>query len=283
MTRVQIEISLGILLVMITSSLILVYGLNENNRMAELEDAQRARSIEVGAALFDAQCSRCHGKQGLGIPGVCPPLNDRHFFDDRLQEVGWSGTQEDYIVATASSGRLTSTRPELYNGTGSIPAMPSFSDQFGGPLREDQIRSIADYIMNWEPTAQLVEVAQPAGPGEAVGTDINVQLPEGDAAAGEALAQSQGCTACHIDAPTGPAWLPTADQPGIGDRAATRITEATYTGAASTPEQYLLESIVDPNVFVVNGFAPNIMPPIYGDQLTSQNAADLIAYLLTLK
>jgi len=282
MTRIQIEISLGILLVLITSSIILVYGLNENTRMAELEDALKARSIEVGAALFDAQCSRCHGKQGLGIPGVCPPLNDRHFFDDRLKEVGWSGTQEDYIVATASSGRLTSTRPQLFAG-GGTPAMPSFSDRFGGPLRDDQIRNIADFIMNWEPTAQLVEVSQPAGPGEAVGTDINVQLPQGDAAAGEALAKSEGCTACHIDAPTGPAWLPSTDQPGIGDRAATRITDPTYTGNASTPEQYLLESIVDPNAYVVDGFTANIMPPIYGDKLTSQNAADLIAYLLTLK
>lgn len=282
MSRVQIEISLGILLVLLTSSLILVYGLNENNRMAELEDAQKARSIEVGAELFDAQCSRCHGKQGLGIPGVCPPLNDRHFFDDRLQEVGWSGTLEDYIIATASSGRLTSTRPELFAG-GGIPAMPSFSDRFGGPLRDDQIRNIADFISNWESTAQLVEVAQPAGPGEAVGTDINVQLPEGDPVAGEALTKSQACTACHIDAPTGPAWLPTADQPGIGDRAATRITEPTYTGAASTPEQYLLESIVDPNVYVVDGFAANIMPQTYGDNLTSQDVADVIAYLLTLK
>jgi len=282
MSRVQIEISLGILLVLITSSIILVYGLNENNRMADLAEAQNARSIEVGAALFDAQCSRCHGKQGLGIPGVCPPLNDRHFFDDRLKDVGWSGTQEDYIVATASSGRLTSTRPTLFTG-GGTPAMPSFSDRFGGPLRDDQIRNIADFIMNWEPTAQLVEIAQPAGPGEAVGTDINAPLPEGNAAAGEALAKSQGCTACHIDAPTGPAWLPSADQSGIGDRAATRLTDPTYTGAASTPEQYLHESIVNPNAYVVDGFPANVMPQTYGDNLTSQNVADLIAYLLTLK
>jgi mono/diheme cytochrome c family protein len=282
MTRVQIEISLGIILVLITSSLILVYGLNENNRMAELEEAQVARSIEVGAELFQAQCSRCHGTQGLGIPSICPPLNDRYFFDDRLADVGWSGTQEDYIVATASSGRLSSTRPEVYPG-GGVPAMPSFSDRFGGPLREDQIRSIADYIMNWEPTAELVEVAQPADPGQAVGTDINVQLPEGDAAAGEALAVSQACTACHIDAPTGPSWLPAGDQPGIGDRASERITDPTYTGIASTPEQYLLESIVDPNIHIVDGFTASIMPQTYGGTLTSQNAADLIAYLLTLK
>ncbi len=282
MTRIQIEISLGIILVMITSTLILIYGVNENHRMAEFEESQVARSIEVGADLFQSQCSRCHGTQGLGIPGICPPLNDRYFFDDRLVDVGWSGTQEDYIVATVSSGRLSSTRPEVYPG-GGVPAMPSFSDRFGGPLREDQIRSIADFIMNWESSAELVEAARPAAPGEAVGTDINIQLPEGDPVAGEALAVSQACTVCHIDAPTGPAWLPTGDQPGIGDRASSRLADPTYTGAASTPEQYLLESIVNTNVYIVNGFSANVMPPTYGGTLTSQNVADLIAYLLTLK
>src|SRR5512137_1256753 len=130
MNRVNLQILLGALMVLATSVLVLVYGLNEQNRMAEAEQSQHARAIEQGATLFEAQCSRCHGTQGLGIPGLCPPLNDRYFFDQRLKDVGWSGALEDYIVATASSGRLASTRPQLYPGQGT-PAMPSFSDQYG--------------------------------------------------------------------------------------------------------------------------------------------------------
>ena len=156
MNRVQVEITLGSLFILITSVFILVYGFNEEKRMEETALAQRARSIEVGAGLYEQQCSRCHGTQGLGIPGLCPPLNDRYFFDDRLTDVGWSGTLEDYIVATASSGRLSSTRPQTYPGQG-VPAMPSFSEHFGGPMRDDQIRAIADFVMNWEETAVLVE------------------------------------------------------------------------------------------------------------------------------
>lgn len=279
--RIQIEILLGTLLVLATSLIIVIYGLNEEERMGEASAAAVAHQIEVGAELFDQQCSRCHGTQGLGIQGLCPPLNDRNFFDNRLTEVGWAGSLEDYIVATASSGRLTSTRPTLYPGQGA-PSMPAFGDQFGGPLREDQIRAIAQYVMNWESTAELVEVAE-APEGPTVGTDITVELPEGNAENGEALSVSLGCTACHVDAPTGPPWFPTAEFPqGIGTRAVERLTQDDYTGEATTPEQYLLESIVLPQAHLVQNYA-NIMPQNYGDQLTPQDAADLIAYLLTIK
>jgi mono/diheme cytochrome c family protein len=281
MSRINLQILLGALMVLITSVVVLIYGLNEETRMAEAAQSQRARAIEQGATLFDAQCSRCHGTKGTGIPGLCPPLNDRYFFDQRLVDVGWSGTQEDYIVATVSSGRLASTRPELYPGQG-VPAMPAFSDQFGGPLREDQIRLIAEYIMNWQETAVAVEVP-PTPSGPVVGTDITKELPEGDVASGEALATSLGCTACHIAAPTGPAWLPTGNEPGIGTRAETRPDQPDYTGSAEDAHQYLFESIVAPDVYIVPPFPAGVMPKTYGNQLTDQDMADLIAYLLSLK
>jgi mono/diheme cytochrome c family protein len=281
MNRVQIEIFLGTLFILGTSVIILIYGFNETKRMAEFDVSQNARAIEAGAALFEAQCSRCHGTQGLGIPGLCPPLNDRNFFDQRLKDVNWSGTLEDYIVATASSGRLTSTRPDVFPGQGT-PAMPSFSQDYGGPLRDDQIRTIAAFIMNWQKTATLVEI--PTGPtGPTVGTDITKTLPEGDATRGQAVANRLACVACHIAAPTGPAWMASGSEPGIGTRAATRFSQSDYTGKATTPEQYLFESIVQPGAFVVSGFPDGVMPATYGNQLTDQDLADLIAYLLSLK
>jgi mono/diheme cytochrome c family protein len=280
MSRTQIEITLGILFILATSTIIVFYGLNEENRMADYAQSQRAHAIEVGADLFDQQCSRCHGPQGTGTFGLCPPLNDRYFFDQRLADVGWSSTLEEYIVATASGGRLASTRPDQYPGEGT-PAMPAFSDHFGGPLREDQIRSIAVYIMNWEETAtQIAAIPTPSGPP--VGSDITQSLPEGDPQEGEAKATTHGCVTCHITAPTGPAWLPSDDQPGIGERAAARITEPDYTGNAGSPEQYLFESIVQPSVHMVDGFQ-DIMPKTYGGSLTAEDVADLIAYLMTLR
>lgn len=281
MNRIQIQIALGALMILVASTMILVYGLKEEHRMAEYVQIFRGRSIEKGAELFEQQCSRCHGTQGLGIPGLCPPLNDRFFFDNRLKEVGWSGTLEDYIVATASGGRLASTRPDQFPGQGT-PAMPSFGEAYGGPLREDQIRNIAAFIMNWSETATLVQAA-PTPSGPPAGTDITKELPPGDPARGEQLAASLGCTACHITTPTGPAWLPSADQPGIGTRAQTSFSQEGYTGKALDAFQFLFESIVNPNAYITPGFAAGLMPGTYGDTLTEQDLADLIHYLLSLK
>jgi mono/diheme cytochrome c family protein len=281
MNRTTIQITLGMLMVVAASAIFIIYAVNEEKRMEEYQSSVQARAIEEGAELFEAQCSRCHGTNGTGIAGLCPPLNDRYFFDQRLEEIAWSGALEDYIVATVSSGRLASTRPQLYPGQGT-PAMPSFSDQYGGPLREDQIRNIAAYVLNWQETAEMVE-APPTPAGPTVGTDITKELPEGDVAAGEALATSLACTACHIAAPTGPAWLATGDQPGIGTRAESRISEADYTGAATSAAQYLFEAISDPGVYIVANYPAGVMPGNYASTLTEQQMADLIAYLLSLK
>ncbi|MCS6907798.1 MAG: cytochrome c [Anaerolineales bacterium] len=282
MSRVQLEISLGILFVALTSALLIWYGLNEPKRMAEYELHQRAKAIEVGAELYDINCKGCHGPQGEGVVGLWPPLNDRHFFTNRLTEVGWSGTLEDYIISTVSSGRLVSTRPDLYPGQGR-PVMPAWAERYGGPLRDDQIRNLAAFILNWKDTApdRTAQMAEMAGPP--TGTDINKQLPEGDPVRGQGLAAAKGCAVCHISAPTGPAWLATPDQPGIATRAEEILTDPNYTGNAKTAAQYLHESIVLPNVYIVPGFQAGVMPANYGDTLTDQELADIIAYLLTLK
>jgi mono/diheme cytochrome c family protein len=281
MSRTQIEITLGILLVLVTGTFLIIYGLNEPVRMQQLALEQHGRTVEVGAELFDNNCKGCHGPQGEGTVGLCPPLNDKNFFNNRLKEVGWAGSLEDYIVATVSSGRLASTRPELYPGNGK-PAMPAWSDHYGGPLRDDQIRSIATFIMNWQSTAPDRQAAVPTLSGPPVGTDTSKQLPAGDATKGQALAATQGCLGCHVATTTGPAWMASGDTPGIGTRAAERFTQPDYTGNATSPEQYLFESIVTPDAFIVEGYQP-IMPKTFGASMTDQDVADLIAYLLTLK
>jgi hypothetical protein len=58
------------------------------------------------------------------------------------------------------------------------------------------------------------------------------------------------------------------------------VSNSRLHGHATTPEQYLFESIVLPNVHVVEGFAP-IMPDTYSRTLTEQDVADLIEYLMT--
>ncbi len=102
-------------------------------------------------------------------------------------------------------------------------------------------------------------------------TPISVEsLPTGDATNGEALFQRQGCSACHSLNP---------DEQGAGPSLAGVAARAAEHN--STAEAYLAESIVNPGAYVVEGFQNGIMPPGYGQQLTDQELADLVAFLIT--
>jgi len=263
MTRVQIEIFLGTLLVIITSIFLVGYGLGEEDRMAENAISQEAKAIEAGASLFEINCTGCHGVKGEGIPGLAPPLSDRALFTTRLSDVGWSGSLEDYIIATVSSGRLVSTRPDQYVG-GGRPAMPAWSEAFGGPLREDQIRSIAQYILNWEATAlEEVSLVQIATPTPVANDPIS---------RGQVVFQSNICGACHTlgNLSTGTAG-PNLTQ--LGSVAVTRVGDL-------PAEDYIRQSILDPNAYIVEGFNPDIMPKNFNEQLSSKQLDDLGAFLL---
>ena len=93
---------------------------------------------------------------------------------------------------------------------------------------------------------------------------------------GKKWATQFGCVACHsIDGSkvVGPTWkglfgheVPLADGTTV-----------------KADDAYLLESIINPNAKIVQGFAPNLMPPTYGAQLTKEQINDLIEYIKTIK
>ncbi len=269
MSRFNLEILLGIILVSITTVILVIYGFNEENRMEEASVSQHARAIEVGAGLYEINCSGCHGIKGEGILGLCPPLNDAQFFTTRLEEVGWSGSLEDYIISTVSSGRTTSTRPDQFAGQGS-PAMPAWSDQFGGPLRQDQIENIATFIMNWEETAVEGVVI------EALATPTpSPEEAQDPVARGQRVYLDRGCGGCHtiegLSAGTvGP------NQTKLGSVAETRIP-------GMSAEDYIRESIMEPGSYVVEGYPDGVMPKNYHELLTSEEISDLVAFLLSLR
>jgi mono/diheme cytochrome c family protein len=267
MTRSQIEITLGLLLVLISATVLLFIGIREEDRMAEREAEVAGEAIEVGADMFESNCSPCHGEQGRGVAGLAPALNDDIFFTDRLREVGWAGTMEDYIISTISAGRRVSTRPDQYVGAG-VPAMAAWSEEFGGPLRYDQIRDVTQYIVNWQGAAVAGVVVEPL--------DFSTPIPVDDPVArGLAVYEKYSCGACHIitgisEGVVGP------NQTNIGAVAETRV-------AGQSAEDYIRESILAPNAYVVEGFTEGIMPQNYADLMTEVEIIDLVAFLLDQK
>jgi len=114
----------------------------------------------------------------------------------------------------------------------------------------------------------------PAGGGETA--------PEGGAATGDAAAgekvfneiSAPACNTCHSLE---------AGQTVVGPSLATIGAEASSRVSGQSAEDYLSESVTDPNAHVVDGFSANLMPATYKGQLTEEQIADLVAYMMTLK
>jgi cytochrome c oxidase subunit 2 len=85
----------------------------------------------------------------------------------------------------------------------------------------------------------------------------------------------QGCQACHsVDGSqgVGPTWLGIfGSEEALADGTTVTVDEA-----------YVRDSIIKPNDQIVAGFAPNLMPPTYGDVLTAEEIDDLIVFIKSL-
>jgi len=106
------------------------------------------------------------------------------------------------------------------------------------------------------------KTVSPTGPVE--GT-----LPKaakGNPAAGKMVFADNGCGSCHTFAPAA---------------ATGKIGPDLSKVLKGKSADFIKTSITDPNAQIAPGYQPNVMPPTYGQQLTSQQLADLVAFLQT--
>ncbi len=96
-----------------------------------------------------------------------------------------------------------------------------------------------------------------------------------------AVMTETGCNSCHVTPglPDIGGTMLGPDQTYMGDVAATRRE-------GYTAEEYIRESIVDPNAFIVEecplGQCIEVMPPNYGDLFSEEELNAIVAYLLSL-
>lgn len=267
---------------------------------ASTEDARKteidARLAEIPTEIQSLSDDRATQIQAAIDAGYNPQR------PDRLQNLGWAGTRDAFVLTTLIHGRPVSIN-YWQNG-----AMPAWSQTAGGPLRTDQLKDLTAYILNWDKGDQWtlddlfaikqfpIEPIDPinAGPLEdlpdPVGTDVTTIVSQletvtGDPARGESLyhnessselRQKLACSGCHIQASNGTGPLT--------DGTFTRVQEVRLNDpllAGYTPEQYLVESILQPGAYVVPGFQ-NLMLANFGERISLQDLADLIAYLETM-
>lgn len=99
-----------------------LYWYHEPARQEAAVARIKKESMNRGAQIFVSHCVVCHQMTGTGIPG---------------KNLRRTTLDEDVLVKTISRGK---------RGT----AMPAFSDQEGGPLKNFEIMDVINFIRNWD-------------------------------------------------------------------------------------------------------------------------------------
>lgn len=88
-----------------------------------------------------------------------------------------------------------------------------------------------------------------------------------------------GCPVCHTipgiagaNGQVGPPLL-------LGTTGPVRLADSHYAGRAKTVREYIVESIVSPQEYVVPGYPDRTMPPWYGSKLSAAALDQMAAYL----
>lgn len=195
--------------------------------------------LTAGKAAFVEGCGSCHTLERAGTAGKTGPNLDQAF-DTSLQD-GFSRKTVEGIVA----------HQILYpikNGT-----MPP--KIFEGQKAKD----VAAYV------AYAVDRK-----GEDTGALATAGLAQ--ATSGEQIFTAAGCAGCHT--------LGKANATGnIGPNLNELPTEAGTMEPGTSAEDYVRQSIEDPNAFITPGFKANVMPS-YKGKLTDKQVDALVKYLL---
>ncbi len=88
---------------------------------------------------------------------------------------------------------------------------------------------------------------------------------------GESVFASAGCGACHA---FGPAGTDSEVGPSLDE-----LTAAAE-GAGMPVEEYVRQSIADPNAVIADGYQPDVMPDTYENTLTEEQLDGLVQYLV---
>ena len=255
----------------------------EDKRMVAQTANWEGRSIEKGAELYMNNCASCHGIDGKGATGVAPALHSRYFFQQRLTDVGFTGTLRDYVRLTVAAGRPSIKKSQW------VQMMPTWSSRFGGPMRDDQVEHVTNFVLNWEGDA--ITQGPPENPdpwqhfenSPFVAVD-GIAAPVEDTATTDIPAEprlpqdlfiSMACASCHninevqSEANRGPI---APHLGGLYEVAATRV-------AGEDATTYVKTSIVNPTAFVAEAYAP-LMPADFTAKMSEEEIDALVAWIL---
>ncbi len=123
-----------------------------------------------------------------------------------------------------------------------------------------------------------------AGEGEAAeAVEEEAVADEALIAAGMAVYRAQYCGICHVFEAAGTTGRFGPPHDGVATAALERLQDPRYAGIAQTAEEYLYESLVKPEIYIVEGFVgtSHRMPPY--THLPEEDLRTLVALLLSAR
>lgn len=279
----QIKILIGTIAFLMTMMVFGYAALREPARLERFTAAAQGRSIEEGAEIFTSNCATCHGVDGRAqacfdaagnsIPCQGLPLNSNGLLcgdvTASMAAQGWDGSKHNFVLRTVAAGR------------GAI--MPAWADQFGGPLRPDQVQNVTNFVLNWE-SEELCSQPVVTFPWPETVEEFLEGQEAGDPANGEQLfLGTYGCAACH-----GNPGDEAAQPPTVGPSLANIAEEGGTRVEGMSAEQYVYHSILYPNDHIAPDCPtgectePSLMPNTFAATMGNnpQDMADILAYLL---
>lgn len=220
--------------------------------------------VEQGRRLSQSQgCLACHSVDGS--PSVGPGWQGLYGGQEALADGTSITVDDDYLKES-----ITDPNAKLVQGY--PPVMVAY------PLSDEQLDAIVAYIKSLADNEAAVEMveAQPLAATEALEETLEATLElaasaEGSiadpVAMGETIANRNGCFACHsVDGSKsiGPSWQ------GLWGKTETLVDGSRVV----VDEDYFIESILQPNAKIVQGYPPVMVPY----QLSDAELQALIAF-----
>ncbi len=221
---------------------------------ADMTPAQLAVTGEI--LVRERGCLLCHTiEPGVGVEGRGRAPN---FFSIGAR----SRTTVDYLVESLYT-------PGSYIVEGYTDIMPVV---VGPPtkLEYEEVVAVIDYLLSLggTPTVRVGDIPRPSG------AEVEEQEPPQPLAGDPvSIMQGLGCLACHAIEGEGGSLGPALDRTGV---------EEDSSAQGLSLEDYIRESILNPEAFVVKDFPGNIMPQDFGERMTAMGMESLVKYLAGL-
>ena len=143
--------------------------------------ASKGEGTGIGATLFAQNCSPCHGQFGEGGPNparagdIILPISSAEYLK----------TRDD----TTLRNIISFGQPDS--------GMSPFGDTNGGPLNDEQIDALVEYLRSWEANPPVVEPPQFATPTPPPTPEVSAPTPEPIPSLTGGQLYAIACASCH--------------------------------------------------------------------------------------